>query len=604
MSQTKDVPYLNKTFDDFNKSFEEFIKTYYPNSYNDFTDASVGKIFMDLASMVGDNLSFYQDYQFNETLILNAKERKNIYALAYQLGYKPKVSTPSIVNLTVFQQVPIKYISGIYIPDLDYAISIKNGTIVSSIMQGQNFYIKDLIDFSVSTTDNPRRESIYLTDSITNKPTYMLLEKDVLAISGTIVSKTFAIGSPTKYLTLDLNDDNIIEIVDILDSDGNKYYEVDNLAQDLIFEEIQNTDTRTNISNNETPYILKLTKVPRRFVSRFKRDDLLQIEFGAGISDSPDEEYTLNPNNIGINTFDTLSSLSNSYDITSFLNTKTYGTAPKNTVLTVRYLTGGGLTANVDANTINNISLIDVIKNPYLPQSDINYLINSIGVNNKKPASGGKGIDSIEEIKLNAISNYTTQNRTVTREDYIARVLSMPSRYGSVSKVYVEKNSNNIILYCNGYDKNKNIVNLSLASKQNLKKYLSKYKMLNDAIEIKDSCVINFKCFFDIIVLPTYNSNDVLFNCNKKLIEFFDIDRWQINQPIILSDVFTILSQVIGVQNVSRLEFEDLSGGDYSEFSYDFKSALKNNIIYPSKDLMIFELKNPLINIFGRVINY
>lgn len=604
--ESKEINYVNKTFNDFNTSFEEFIKVYYPNSYTDFSEASVGKIFMDLASMTGDTLSFYQDYQFNETLLQTVKERKNIYALAYQFGYKPKVSSPSLVTMRINQQVPAKFDGTNYVPNLDYAIILNSETVVSSLSFGQNFYIKDLVDFNTTSVTNPRKDQIFTSD-VNNNPTYFLLEKNTIAISGTINTKTFDIGSPTKYLTLDLIDDNIIEILSVVDSDGNKWYEVDNLAQDVIFEEFTNTFDNDPILYGDattTPYLLRLKKVPRRFVTRFKQDDLLQFEFGAGMTDSPDEIITLNPDNIGLNTFDSLGSLDNSYDITSFLNTGTYGIVPKNTTLTVQYLVGGGIASNIESNSITNISTSNIVQNTSLDSTMLTYVRNSIAVTNPAPSRGGKGADTIDEIRLNSLSTYTTQNRLVTTEDYITRSLSMPSKYGSIAKVYVDKNSANINLYTLGYDKNYNVTELSLASKENLKTYLSKYKMLNDSVQIKDAFIINFKVFYEIIVLPSYNSNEVLLECNKSLIKYFSIDNWQINQPIILSDIYSYLSQIKGVQNIQSIKFENISGDNYSPMSYDFTSATRNNIIYPSKDLMIFEIKFPNSDIKGRVINF
>lgn len=602
----KEVNYISRTFEDFNKSFEEFIKVYYPNTYSDFSEASVGKIFTDLASMVGDNLSFYQDYQFNETLLQYVKERKNIFSLAYQFGYKPKVASPSLATIRVNQQVPSILISGSYRPNLDYAISINAGTVVSSLKYGQNFYIKDVVDFNISTPFDVRTEQVFLTDT-SNNPTYYLLGKNITAISGTVKIKTFDIGSPTKYLTLDLIDDNIIEVISVTDSDNNTWFEVDNLSQDMIFEDSKNileNDPILYSDNKNTPYIIKLKKVPRRFVTRFKRDDLLQFEFGSGMSDIVDEVITLNSNYIGINNYNSISSLDKSYDTNDFLTTATYGVAPKNTTLTVKYLVGGGLKSNIEANSITNIATSNIIQNTTLDIQILNYVKNSVAVTNPQPSCGGKDADTNDELKINILSEYTSQNRLVSVEDYITRCLSMPSKYGSIGKIYVENTSHNINLYTLGFDINKNLVNLSNASKENLKTYLTKFKMLNDAIQIKDAFVINFKFKYDIVVLPTYNSSEVLLNCNKSLIEYFNIDNWQINQPIILSDIYSNLSQIKGVQNIQNISLENISDDNYSKLSYDFNSAMRNNIIYPSKDIMIFEIKYPDMDIKGRVINF
>lgn len=604
--ETKEIVYSNKTFDDFNKSFEDFIKVYYPNTYTDFSEASVGRIFMDLASMVGDNLSFYQDYQFNETLLQSVKERKNIFALAYQFGYKPKMSSPSLAKLKIYQQVPSKLVGGRYVPDLDYAIIIKPETAVSSLTLGQSFFIKDLIDFNVSNANDIRYDQVYQTDVSLN-PTYYLLEKTATAISGTINVKTFDITTPSKYLTLDISDDNIIEVLSVIDSDGNKWYEVDNLAQDTLYEECRNifaNDPNAYVDKDTTPYLLNLKKVPRRFVTRFKQDDLLQLEFGSGISDSPDEVITLNPDNIGINTYDSLTSLSSAYDITKFLTTTTYGVAPKNTTLTVNYLVGGGLGSNIESNSITNISSISIVQNILLNAGMLTYVKDSVGVTNPEPSRGGKGADTIDEIRLNSLSSYTSQNRLVDATDYVTRCLSMPSKYGSIAKVYVEPVVHSIHLYTLGYDNNKNCTPLSGASKENLKNYLNRYKMLNDTIEIKDAFIINFGVFYEIIVLPSYNSNEVLLNCNQALIRYFSIDNWQINQPIVISDIYSTLSQIKGVQNIQNINLDNLSGNNYSAMSYDLQSATRNNVVYPSKDLMIFEVKFPQIDIKGRVTNF
>lgn len=589
-----DFSYLNKSFSDYSKELTELSKTYFPNTYTDFSEESVGKMFFDLVSMVGDTLSFYSDNQLSETLLLQAKERKNLFSISYQLGYKPKVTSPSIVTLTVYQQIPSKLVEDIYLPDYDYCVLIQEGTVVTSLTTGINFLIQDTVDFTINNVNDKRTERVWLSDNAGN-PTYYLLSKEVLAISGQLKTQTFDIGTAQKYLTLDLVDDNIIEILNVVDSDGYKWFEVDNLSQDTIFDDFKDSSGL---------YHLKTKRVPRRFVSRFREDNTLQLEFGSGVNDSVDEEVILNPDNVGINIYNSRTKLETSYDVTSFTSTNTYGIAPRNVTLTVNYLVGGGVESNVEANTINSVSTISVIQNTTLDPTQLEYVLTSISTNNTNPARGGSDGDSIEEIKLKALSSYTTQNRVVSESDYLVRCLSLPSKYGSISKVYVQKDKSNINLYVLGYGSDGTLSNLNNVGKQNLKSYLSRYKMLNDSIEIKDANIINFKLYYDISILPTYNSNEILIQCNNILKDFFNKDKWNINQPIILTDIYNALSQVKGLQSVIKITCENVSGGGYSQWSYDFNGATRNNIIYPPIDLSIFEIKSPMYDIKGRVNNY
>lgn len=589
-----DFSYLNKSFSDYSKDLTELAKTYFPNTYTDFSEESVGKMFFDLVSMVGDTLSFYSDNQLSETLLLQAKERKNLFSISYQLGYKPKVTSPSVVTLTVYQQIPSKLVDGAYLPDYDYCVLIESGTVVTSLTTGINFLIQDTVDFTISTANDVRSERVWLTDNSGNT-TYFLLSKEVLAISGQVKSQTFDIGTAQKYLTLDLVDDNIIEILNIVDSDGYKWFEVDNLAQDIIFDDFK---------DNNGLYHLKTKKVPRRFVSRFREDNTLQLEFGSGVNDSVDEEVIINPDNVGINIYNSRTKLETSYDITNFTTTNTYGIAPRNVTLTVNYIVGGGVESNVDANTINSVSTINVVQNTTLDQTQLQYVLESISTNNANPARGGSDGDSIEDIRLKALSAYTTQSRVVSETDYIVRCLSLPPKYGSIAKVYVNKDTNNINLYVLGYGSDGTFSNLNTVGKNNLKEYLSRYKMLNDSIVIQDANIINFKLYYDISILPTYNSNEILLQCNNILKDFFNRDKWNINQPIILTDIYNALSQVKGLQSVIKITLENVYGNGYSEWSYDFTGATRNNIIYPPIDLSIFEIKSPMYDIKGRVNNY
>jgi hypothetical protein len=387
------------------------------------------------------------------------------------------------------------------------------------------------------------------------------------------------------------------------------------LAQSTIFEAVRNNeinDPSLSQYQDSVPYLLRLKKVPRRFVSRFTDADTLELEFGAGTLDIPDEEVIPNPDNIGIGLIDGISKLNTAFDPSNFLFTRTYGIAPANTTLTVRYLVGGGVSSNVPSEDLTNITAINATPSfsntTVLNGNLLNNCIRSLAVTNPEAAKGGGDGDSVEDLRLNSLATHPAQLRTVTKDDYMIRALSLPSQFGSISKAYITQNKyNNFMMdmYVLAYDSNKNIINASDALKENLKTYLSEFKMPNDVINIKDGFYINIGVNFEIVVLPAFNSQQVLLSCVSELKKIFDIDRWQINQPIILSEIFAGLAKIKGVQNVQKVEIVNKSGSNlgYSPFAYDIKGATKNNVVYPSIDPAVFEIRFPDSDISGKVVN-
>ena len=378
---------------------------------------------------------------------------------------------------------------------------------------------------------------------------------------------------------------------------------------------IKNTNANDpNFSSaGDTPYLLKLKKVQRRFATRFIDSGSLQLQFGAGTSSDTDETVVPNPDNVGLGLPFERQKLNTAYSPSNFIFTKTYGIAPSSTTLTVRYLTGGGATANTPANTLTKISGdIKFLKNN-LPIPTANYIFASLAVNNASAADGGGDGDTIEEIRQNASANFSTQLRNVTSDDYLVRVLSMPAKYGAIAKAYVETTkaqnisvgeTNSILdLYALSYNADKTLRVPSTALKQNISTYLSQYRMINDVVNIKDGFIINIGVNFEIIVLPDYNNNEVLVNCITALKNYFAIDNWQINQPILLRDLNILLDKIEGVQTVNKVEIVNKVGENlgYSKYAYDTKAATINNVVYPSLDPSIFEVKYPNTDIIGRV---
>jgi len=637
---SKEVNYLGRDFTDIRANLIEFAKTYFPNQYNDFNEASPGMMFVEMASYVGDVLNYYVDNQFRETLLHYAEERKNVLAIAQSYGYKPKLATPSLVQLTVSVEVPAKVVGSNYQADLDYAgILSSNSTVTSN--NGTEFTLMDDVNFKASSSLD--RMKVELLDPPSGAtPALFRLTKKVLAQSGTRESEDFSFTTAKEFDKIVLSNEKVTEIISVTDSQGNTFYQVPFLAQDTIFETEQNTTlTDPDLAEFEmdTPYLLKLIKSSRRFTTYVRDDNKMELRFGSGVSDNADEEIIPNPDNVGSSLGMGVSRLDEAFDPSNFLKTQTFGLAPSNTTLTVNYNYGGRVEDNVPSNTINKFSRkVYTISTEGITGADKETSEQSISITNESPASGGSTTETLTQIKENAAAYFNAQNRAVTKADYITRAYSLPQKYGNIAKAYIVQDeqlekkqlsindgviqtitadkSNPLALnmYLLGYNADKKLVALNRAVKQNLKIYLSQYRILTDAINIKDGYVINVGVKFNIIVKRGYNKNDVLFRAIQKVKQFFAPDKWQINQPIVISDLAYQISLVDGVvsivppevnnpnQDLILIENKSKVANGYSGNVYDLKSASQEGIIYPSLDPSIFELKFPNSDIEGKVV--
>lgn len=640
----KEVRYLNRDFASLKESLINFSKVYFPNSYKDFSDSSPGMMFIEMASYVGDVLSYYTDYIYKEGLLYNATERKNIMSLAKYLGYKVKPTRAATGNLDVYQLIPsIINNDGDYVPDYNFALIVKENMMVTNAF-GSYFLLGETIDFSVDTKLSPRTTTVYSRNS-NGVPAFFLLKKTAKISSGRIKTKTFNITTPTPFQKLQLDENNVLEILDVRDADNNKWYEVDYLAQELVLDSIPNDPSFEGIFyqyRDEVPYILKYIKTSRRYTVNVMPDNLTYLEFGAGKEGFSDEVVNLSSQTVGIG-LSKIDKLNISYDPSNFLKNQTYGIAPANTTITVTYSVGGGITSNCASNEINKIISVE-----YSNSSDgftddqiklLNVVKNSLSVNNSEPITGGKDSETNEEIRQNAIALFPAQNRCVTKEDYLARVYSMPPKYGSIAKAQIISNSslsvnvkkmmegfvgsdnvaqvidndpvnsfrkisydsNNpfaINLYVLGYDSNKNLTQINRALIDNLIKYIKSFRMMTDGINIIDGYIINIGVEFSIMIYKGYNKKEVMAECLNIVKEFFNIDNWTFSQSINLNQLQLEIVKVEGVQSVVNIKIINKTPltdptGNYSNVEYDINSATRNNVIYPPLDPAIMEVKYP-----------
>jgi len=662
----KDIKYLNKDFAQFRGNLIEFAKTYFPKTYSDFNESSPGMMFIEMASYIGDSLSYYIDDTLKESLMVHAEDIENVIALSQYLGYQPKITSPAVTTLSVYQLVPAigTGVNNTY--DTTYFLRIKEGFKVESTLNNISFITRDVVDFSDETD---REITVYERDSVNGEITFYLVKKYVQAISAEVKTAEFDFGSYQAFQTINLAETDVIDIYDVRDSNGNKWYEVPYLGQEMVFVDYPNTETNDPDLyqfKQSVPYILKTIKTPKRFTKKVNGDSTTTIQFGAGDPTANDEQLIPNLKNVGLGLPNSISRLEESFDPTNFLKTKTYGTSPANTTMTVKYLVGGGVESNVGKGELTKITNIQYEEDTQLFTSTqlgvYNSIKNSVAVDNEVTAAGGRGGDTIEEIRQNALANFGSQNRAVTAKDYQVRVLSMPSKFGGVAKAYatadgtldnnspssilsspkalqeftdlvmgfVEKPDNEepdrksvqteirdyligktsndneknnpfaINLYLLGYDANGKLAVLNRAVKENLKTYLNEYKVLTDGVNISDGYIINIGINFDIITYKNYNKSEVIADCIQELKDYFDINNWTFNNTINISELELLIANVEGVSSVPKLEIVNKCGGKYSPNAYNVPAAIKDKILYPSLDPSVFEIKYPDSDIKGR----
>ncbi len=660
----RDIKYLNKDFASFRTNLIEYAKTYFPQTYSDFNESSPGMMFIEMAAYVGDVLSYYVDDTLKESMMLYAEDKENVLALSQYLGYKPKVVSPSIAEIAVYQVVPSIGSGADNRPDSKFYLRIKEGMLIESTDANNTiFRTSELLDFN---DDYEREITIYTRDNVSNEPAQYLIKKYVKAISATVKTRTVSFGSAEQFNKIDLADDNVIDIYDVRDSNGNKWYEVPYLGQEMVYIDYPNTeqfDKDLSQFKDSVPSVLKLFKTSRRFVKQINANNTTSLVFGGGVV-TDDETLIPNFKNVGLGLNSSIDRLGASFDPSNFLKNKTYGQSPSNTDITVSYLVGGGVESNVGVGTLTRIQSVAYDEDLSTFDTDDlrTYRIakNSLAVDNEKTSSGGRGAETIEEIRENALANFGSQNRAVTRKDYQVRALSMPPKYGGIAKAYcapdgeLDNNSpasilaspdslnefaeliqdykdrdltetqiksdlqkfligkkqniqekNNpfaINLYLLGYNSEKKLAVLNRAVKENLKTYLSEYRLLTDGVNILDGYIINIGVDFEIRCYGGYNKREVLAKCIRELSSYFSIDNFTFNMPINISEAELVVAGVEGVSSVPKFEIVNKCLGNYSSHSYNISDATKNKMVYPSLDPSVFEVKFPNKDIKGRVV--
>jgi hypothetical protein len=632
----KQVKYLNKDYSEFKKNLVDFAKFYFPDTYQDFSDASPGSIFIDMASYIGDVLSYYTDNSFKESLLAYAEERENIVAIAQGLGFKPRLTSPSFCKVALSALVPADSEGNL---DTRFLPRIAAGSSFGATTQfdAGTFLTEDICDFGDS---NNRTVQIFSLDGGTNLPSTYIVTKICKVVSATTKTLEYTVGSPTKFLKIAMTEDNIVEVESVVDSEGNTWYEVDNLSQDYRFEDVLKS---VRGSTTAPLYTIKPVKVNRRFITRLNRNNKIELVFGSGTGDLSDVYE--NPDYKSVYDQQYLQNMTNvSLDTLNFTNSNSFGLAPGNTTLTITYRVSNGLRSNVPSGTISKIVNINTLNETRtLSASDLatfNTMVSSITVINEEAATGGLNSPTTEQLRQSAIGFVNAQGRIVTSQDYEKRILSMPSKYGAIAKAFAMRDSaisdidkfnntegvtsgidddiiyvdddpvnNNINLYMLGYDSDRRLISLNNDVKLNVKKFLKGYRMMTDRINILDAFRVSIGVNYTIVTYRGFNSYEVLAKCSDAVAQYFNIDNWNINQPILIDDLLLTIARIEGVQSVTTIDvvnkWQQKHGRDYAPYRYDVSTEggnRSNNIVYPSVDPCIFELRYPQNDIVGTAL--
>ena len=587
MSKTKPpISYTSRDFSSIRNDLINYVKVYYPDTYKDFNEASFGSLMFDMVAYVGDILSYYVDYQTNESLIETAIEKNNLIKVAKQLGYKFSGSPSSSGVAAFYVSVPAQTNGGG--ENTDLIPILKKGTTISSD-SGASFILTEDIDFS-----SPNVEKKVIKETASSVPSGYAYRAYGKIISGEIKQKNIVIGDFEKFLKIQVDDEKISEIISVYDSIGNEYYEVDYLTQDIIYKEIKNTSSDSSYA----PFFLKEFQTFRKFMTEFNENGDCFLQFGFGSETEFVENNFPDPSSVSLQFYGKEYFTDKIFDPNVINSTETLGISPANTTLTVVYRANTSDTINAAVGTVNSIvnPILDFKSSIYSKQEALSLLL-GLEVDNEEPIVGSTEIMTNQELRMRAYGAFATQNRAVTKQDYVSIAYRMPAKFGMIKRANLvqdlDSSRRNLNLYIVSVSSDNDLTLATDSIKQNLKTWLSKYKMLNDTVDILDATIINVGINFQVITELTKDSNLVLNDCLNKLKTLFS-EKLNIGEPLYITDIYKTLNAVVGVVDTKNVSIFQKTGEGYSssQFNlYDYLSkdgrylSVPENVILEIKDL-------------------
>lgn len=595
--------YLNKDFTGFRADILGYVKTFYPDRVKDFSEAGVGGMFIDMASYVGDVMSFYLDHQFNELNDETAVESKNIERHIRTAGVPITGASPSVVTVEVYIEVQSEQAGSVFRPQNSALPVIMRGTVFKA-GNGTQFELTEDLDYTKTSKTGALLSSVSIGDvNSDGSPLSYVMMLPGVCISGASLQQSFSFSSVfSPFRKFVLSQENVTDIISVVDSDGNQYYEVGSLTQDVVFVGILNvSDDKELVKEN-----LEIVPAPYRFVrSVSTQTGLTTIQFGSGNAETLDDDIVPDPSELSLPLYGKTNFTRFSIDPSSILGTRTLGISPTGVTVTVQYRWGGGLSHNVSPRSIRSVSNLK-IKFPGNPSTSVASSVrSSIDVTNPDLARGGEPAPSLDDLRQKIPAARNAQSRIVTREDLLARIYTMPSNFGRVFRAGVRSNSNNPLatqVFIISRDSNSRLIVSPDTLKKNLRKYLNQFRLISDAVDILDAHVINYRVEFRVTVDPNANKNSIIQSIISNIGKYLNIKNSQIDKPIMISDVTNIIINETGVISLANLKFTNVFGTirerEYSDISYNLNVNTYKGLIVGSPG-SIFELRYPDIDIIG-----
>lgn len=596
--------YLNKEFYGFRTDYVEYARAYYKDSILDMSESSVGGLLVDLAASVADAQSYYLDHQFSELDASTAVETENIEKLLSSAGVDIVGASPAVVSVDFYAEVPATTsAAGTITPLVSAAPVIEAGTFVTAD-NGTTFELVENVDLSeINAQGLPVSTYRVGQVNVGGTPTTFVLMRSGMCVSGRLETESFRFDGFLPFRRITLSNPHVTSVKSVFDSSGNVYYEVSSLTDDTTYKLIPNK----SYDNLEVPACLQMIPAPYRYTQATNLvDRSTTFTFGGGSAETLEDDAVPDPSTFALPLYGKKTFTRNTLNPQRLLNTKTLGVAAVDVDLTVTYRYGGGLSHNVEKGTIRTISsLITTFKNTLSP-SVTQAVRSSVSVRNSEKAKGGLDAPDISELKSYVASARNSQSRIVTSQDLAARIYRMPAELGRVFRAASSPSTNNplattLSVLCLDADKTLTYATDSL--KDNMKLYLNAYRLAPDAIDLVDGSIVNVKILYDINTESTLNKKNVLKQINEKLVKFFDVSNFQINQPLVLIDLENLIFNTPGVAALNFVKVENLTGlvdgREYSHFVHNIKSNTTRGIVVPPKGGM-FELKFPDEDVVGR----
>lgn len=591
--KTVAIDYTSRDFSSIRDQLTQVAERFYPDTFQDFSEASFGAMMLDAVAYVGDQVSFYLDYNVNETFLDTSYQRDNVIRHGRILGYKDSGRPSTYGKVALYVLVPAS-ISGIG-PDTRYIPVVKRGTRFTS-QNGLNFVLTDNVDMAESS--NP--VVVATTDSDTGAPTQYAIKAYGNVVSGFFNMEEVECGAFERFKSIQLNSANVSEIISVFDSDGNEYFEVEYLSQDTVFKELSNK----NYKNDNTPSVMKPMLVNRKFVTVFDGGGVT-LQFGSG--DELAADLVADPQDVAMDIFGKNYVTDTTFDPSRLVNNKYYGIVPQNTTLTIMFRQSNPINSNIAASSLDTVasSLLEFEDIGVLAGTLTTTVRNSLEVINEEPIVGNVTNPSTAEIKQRIYDTFPTQNRAVTQQDYENLVYRLPAKFGSIKRCSVQKDPDsqkrNLNAYVVSEDPQNKLINTNDTIKTNLKTWLNHYRMINDTIDILDPFIINFGINFVIKSQKNVDKFKVLDDCVVALSNAFSSPLF-IGESISKSEIFNVLNGVSGINDVVKVQIINKTSSNYSNvfFSVSDNTSPDGDMIVCPKNA-IFELKFPEVDIKGRL---